>query len=269
MSETRIVDADGRVLGTVDLGEAKPDPPVDTKPDPPTQAEIDAAIAARVAAAMAEVPDPIPRDSTNAFAKYDYASADAVFRAVRPVLAKHGLSVRQQEQSFELLEREKSTQVKITYAISFESADGCGTPDVRTQTDQMKGAQTLQAVATYALKYWLRSRLLLNTGDPDTDAEPKAEPTTQTAAKPKPRARKPPVQLKWRTNEDGVAICENRGDTGDGDYRRSLYRYLMEQIKALPVAGVDLFMDANELQLSLLPEQAREQLKLHARKRLE
>ena len=239
-----------------------------TTPDVWPQEKVDAAIATRVAAAMAEVPDPIPRDSRNQYASYDYASADAVFRAVRPVLAKHGLSVRQQEQSFELLDREKSTQVKVQYAISFECPEGCGTPDVRTQTDQMKGAQTLQAVATYALKYWLRSRLLLNTGDPDTDAEPKAEPTTQTAAKPKPRARKAPAQLKWRTNEDGVAICDNRAATRDDDYRRSLYRYLMAQIKALPLAGVALFMEANETNIADLPDPAQHQLNVTASTRL-
>lgn len=57
----------------------------------------------RVAAAMAEI-EHISFDATNHFAKYKYASTDAVFAHIRPILAKHELTVRCSEIDFEYRE---------------------------------------------------------------------------------------------------------------------------------------------------------------------
>ena len=118
----------------------------------------------------------IEKDETNEFAEYEYASADAIYSHVREEIANKGYSVWMNELSFDVLEGEKKKQwLKVTYEIGL-TADG-GRPDDKeleriTILAQYAGVQTCQAVRTYALKYFLRGRFLLPTGEKDADVTP-------------------------------------------------------------------------------------------------
>ena len=118
----------------------------------------------------------IEKDERNDFAEYDYASADAIYSHVREQIANKGYSVWMNEISFDVLEGEKKKQwLKVSYEIGL-TADG-GRPDDKeleriTILAQYAGVQTCQAVRTYALKYFLRGRFLLPTGEKDADVTP-------------------------------------------------------------------------------------------------
>ena len=144
--------------------------------------------------AILECPRSIPKDSRNYHAKYDYASADAVFQSVAKPLAEAGLATWINEVSVDVVEGKKGADgkegpkwVKTTYEIAL-TPGGLAPPDGKaervTVMAQLLSAQTLQAVRTYAIKYFLRTKLLLATGEiqDDVDNQPKGTPT-QAATK--------------------------------------------------------------------------------------
>ena len=129
-----------------------------------------------VAGMILDTAGTIEKDERNDFAEYDYASADAIYSHVREEIASKGYSVWMNEISFDVLEGEKKKQwLKVSYEIGL-TADG-GRPDDKeleriTILAQYAGVQTCQAVRTYALKYFLRGRFLLPTGEKDADVTP-------------------------------------------------------------------------------------------------
>ena len=145
----------------------------------------------RVCAVMAEA-KAVRRDSSNRFAKYDYASADAVYDAVRPLLAKHGLGVRHEIEPIEKMEHRGVEFLILPIGVWLESTDGAEAIAhyrIPLNTSGQKGVrldpQVIQAATTYAVKYFIRSRFLLNTGDPDADAaQPQEVPATETKQAP-------------------------------------------------------------------------------------
>ncbi len=133
-------------------------------PSTPHNAEI----SRRVSAAMADLAR-VPRNGRNDFAKYNYATADDVFDAVRPVLARHNLEVRMTEAESEVITygegKEQKRAIRLKYEIGFAGTQ----PETRTMFVMLRDAQSLQAAATYTLKYWLRTKLLLSTGETDDE----------------------------------------------------------------------------------------------------
>ena len=168
--------------GKTDKRKTKPpaeDKPVEvTTPTPDTtlSPEDIRDVAARnpVAGVVLATPDPVEKDQTNEFADYQYASADAVYAHVRAEIAKLGLSVWQDEIAFEVVEGEKNKSwLKITYELGFDDKGEkpAGPLERRTILIQYTGVQTCQAAVTYGLKYWLKGKFQLPTGEQEADAE--------------------------------------------------------------------------------------------------
>ena len=148
----------------------------------------------------------VTKDARNEHSRYDYASADAVYRHVRGVIFGAGLTVVQTEKELEFESRTNkagkvSTWCRAVYDLGF--AEVGQKPKVVEQVTvmvQITGSQSLGAARTYALKYWLRGKFLLATGDQAEDLDGQAaEWARQTPAtrkpKPKPKPSKPKPKL--------------------------------------------------------------------------
>lgn len=128
-------------------------------------------ILARVCRAMDQVKAVEKRDEApKAVGGYAYASADDVYDSVRKILAKNRLAPQQDELEcqIERVEGKDGKMVaylRLRYSIGFIGER----PVNRSIMLQYNGPQSFQAAATYVLKYWLRGRLLLSTGEGDLD----------------------------------------------------------------------------------------------------
>ena len=110
----------------------------------------------------------IRKDARNSYAKYDYATADAVFEHIRPLLGDFGLVIETYETDAEITDG----LFRATYSFTLRHVDGSTTtPETVLIANKFVGPQSLQAARTYALKYWLRSKFVLATGDADMDAQ--------------------------------------------------------------------------------------------------
>ena len=171
----------------------------------------------RIAAAMADVRT-IPQRGENKYSHYHYATADDVYDALRPILARHGLTVWQKIHGMREFDHNGVTFLIMDVATGLDGED----PDtilptpVPLSTASSKGvkldAQAIQAGLTYAQKYYLRSRFLLATGDPDADAD--APQIVDASTQPKAASRRKQVtqrreetaKLSYRI--DGLAILD-------------------------------------------------------------
>lgn len=119
----------------------------------------------------------LKKDGKNTHANYQYSTADNVYDATREALAKEGLSIYQSEvsMSFETVRTRsgETTLILIAYDIGIQTEDGKPPETLErcTGSATFNGPQSLAACRTYAMKYYLRGKLLIPTGDPETDAE--------------------------------------------------------------------------------------------------
>lgn len=108
----------------------------------------------------------------NDHGKYVYVSVDDVKDHVRPLLSEAGLHISVSEKSFELIGVENKSGVttcaRITYAITLRHISGEELPpDIITIVLPYTGAQTAGAARSYAVKEWMKSTLLVSTGEKD------------------------------------------------------------------------------------------------------
>ena len=146
--------------------------------------------------AVSKIAGKIPYDAQNPEKNYAYTSADAIFAAVRDALAEEGLGVWMQEDDIQIIPQNegiwKRPWWRVRYGLAL-TADA-GPPEdgqeieYRTVVVPWVSDKSLASAATYALKYYLRSKLLIATGeDDDLDAQPGGEGTdTPTGPEPEP-----------------------------------------------------------------------------------
>ena len=139
----------------------------------------------KVCNAMAEV-GAVPKRAQNKHGGYFYATADDVYDSVRKILAKAGLVPKSTQTDCQIEHvgegKDRKTWLRIDFALKFLGEE---TPDEKTIMLQFFGPQSFQAASTYALKYWLRDRLLLSTGEGDLDnyeTDPDSTPDQQPPA---------------------------------------------------------------------------------------
>ena len=160
----------------------------------------------KVSAVMAEIKK-IPHDSENRWAGYRYASADAVYLALRPIMAKHGLAVRHTCSEPVPLSHRDAEFLILPVSVGWEGDEYTAHHYVPLNTAGKKGvtlsAQDMQAAITYAVKYFLRTRLLLDTGEPDADDSVRQDvvPNPEPAAFPR-------LQGKTIAMSDGSGVAE-------------------------------------------------------------
>lgn len=157
----------------------------------------------------------LKKGDKNDHGKYAYVSVDDVKDHVRPILAKHGLHVSVCEVSFDLIGVESrngvTSSARICYDITLRHVSGEALPPDRiTIVLPYTGAQTAGAARSYAVKEWMKSTLLVSTGEKDAiiggaDADAyEQQDYTAPAPKSSYRARK----------EDGPAFEEIQKNLG-------------------------------------------------------
>jgi hypothetical protein len=114
----------------------------------------------------------LKKGDKNDHGKYAYVSVDDVKDHVRPLLAAQGLIVSVSETAFDMIGVEGrngiTTSARISYAIQIRHVSGEFLPsDAITIVLPFTGAQTAGAARSYAVKEWMKSTLLVSTGEKD------------------------------------------------------------------------------------------------------
>ncbi len=145
-----------------------------------TQEDKHQNLAAAICAVMSEVKR-LEKADKNAFANYKFTSVDDFKDAVRPLMAKHGLSLHINEKSFDIKEFESTDKAgkpkKITAAIFkytlrlYHIGGGVSKPENRSVAFPFVGAQTSGIALSYTIKEWFKSRFLVSSGDQNEEAD--------------------------------------------------------------------------------------------------
>ena len=147
------------------------------------QDSMPAKVAAAVNAIMGEVPK-LPKTARNKHGNYDFTSIDDFLGAIRPLCAKHGLIISQDEECFEFKQLtnkdgQPSNWLTLTfrYTLVHSSGETWGHRPARTiMCNAAMGAQAFGAAQSYSLKQFLRSLFQIATGEPDIDADTDSDP---------------------------------------------------------------------------------------------
>lgn len=136
------------------------------------------AVAKAVSSVMGGVTK-LKKSEHNNHGNYDFASVDDFLEAIRPLCAKAGLIISQDEESQELKQTTKAdgkpaTWLKMTfsYTLIHSSGETWGHRPTRTvMVTAGMGAQAFGAAQSYGLKQFMRSLFQVATGEPDLDAD--------------------------------------------------------------------------------------------------
>lgn len=156
-------------------------------------------VAAAVAAVMGDVPK-LAKGEKNSHGNYNFASIDDFLEAVRPLCAKSGLIIIQDEESFEMREgRDKYEKpvswlvVRFRFTLAHASGETWAHRPARTiMVNAAMGSQAFGSAQSYALKQFERSLFQIATGESgadDADSHkqdnlPAGRSTTKTGASP-------------------------------------------------------------------------------------
>lgn len=190
---------------------------------------IPPAVAKAICDVMADVPR-LNKGETNTHGKYNFASIDDFLEAVRPLCAKHGLIIMQDEESYE------SDGGWLTMRFAFTLAHSSGeTWHQRIHRSIMvnakMGAQAFGAGQSYALKQFMRSAFQIATGEAGNDVDAHAAsklPNTGQAWRgplPKMKLKGEMKSLSERMASHGLAT------TGDLQAIVDEYSAVIEQAK--------------------------------------
>ena len=139
----------------------------------------------------------VGKEGRNEHDKYNFASIDDFLAMVNPVCADAGLIFPMQEDGIEDFTRKgkfgDSSWMRVRWQITVMHISGQSLPPVlRTVEVLRNGAQAYGSAQSYALKQFLRSFLLIPTGDKDdADLQPTAEGTIEPARRPEPSRQAP------------------------------------------------------------------------------
>lgn len=145
----------------------------------------------------------IGKDSENSFDRYKFRGIDAVYNALAPLLAKHGLCVLPRIIERESVERtsrkgEPMFYVTVTAEFDFVAAEDGSTHTVRTYGEAMdRSDKATNKAMSAAYKYAAFMAFAIPTeGDNDADAftpevEPAARGTKQESAVSPPQPKEP------------------------------------------------------------------------------
>lgn len=162
---------------------------------------------ARIAHVMAKMPE-VMRNEANNHGGYMYAGADAVYRAVRGLLAEACLSVLLDIDGLEMekvrnAKGEDKMWIRVKAAITLTGPDGGDAPVTRHLMLPLTGPQTFEAAVTYLQKQFLRQRFLIDTGERDADT---FAPVDIEGVEEDPLRDLSPGDLVLQCNEDGLHV---------------------------------------------------------------
>ena len=133
------------------------------------------------------------------FAKYRYTTADQLFDQIRPLLAKHGFTLFCDECKVEITDisaKSGGRLVLSTFAMWFEyGGERVGEIERMTVGNAVTSPQSLCASRTYAVKYYLRNKLLININEKDEDqiGQNQADRIRDSAFDPRARSKRQPT----------------------------------------------------------------------------
>ncbi len=130
---------------------------------------IPAAVAKAICMVMADVPK-LGKGEKNQHGNYNFASIDDFLEAVRPLCAKHGLIIIQDEEAFEM--KEGWLVMTFRFTLAHSSGETWAHRPTRTIMVSAKmGSQAFGAAQSYALKQYMRSLFQIATGEKGNDAD--------------------------------------------------------------------------------------------------
>lgn len=139
-------------------------------------AETTGGLRAAICCVMADLKR-LKKADQNKFAHYDFTSVDDFKDALRPLMAKHGLSIHVTQSHFGFVEMEddkgKKRQIaQFDFEITLRHDSGEeDVPESMTVALPYTGAQTSGAARSYAIKEWMKSRFLASAGDMQEEAD--------------------------------------------------------------------------------------------------
>lgn len=156
---------------------------------------IPAKVAAAICAVMGDVPK-LGKGERNQHGNYNFASIDDFLEAVRPLCAKHGLIIMQDEESFDMKEGQNKRGeavrwllMRFRFTLAHTSGETWAHRPSRTiMVDASMGSQAFGAAQSYVLKQFERSLFQIATGEKDVDAD--AHPAADLPQANRPAARK-------------------------------------------------------------------------------
>jgi hypothetical protein len=162
-----------------------------------------AALAPALAAAQGEL-SPIVKDSVNPHFRSTYVSLDAILAAVRPVLARHGLSVVQGGGTPHTDEAGRALAVTVRTMLLHGSGEWIANDVLMPLAKQ--DAQGAGAAITYGRRYGLSALLALATEEDDDGNAASARPAARSAAAPAPAKAAPARQAPGPLAADVAAV---------------------------------------------------------------
>jgi hypothetical protein len=134
----------------------------DTTPIPPK-------VATAICAVMGDVPK-LGKGEKNSHGNYNFASIDDFLEAVRPLCAKHGLIIAQDEESVENVNG--WLMIRFAFTLAHVSGETWPAKQMRTAMVNAKmGSQAFGAAQSYALKQYMRALFQIATGEKGNDAD--------------------------------------------------------------------------------------------------
>lgn len=219
-------------------------------------------IATAIAAVMAEVPK-LQKGEKNSHGNYNFASIDDFLEAVRPLCAKSGLVIVQDEESFDMREGQDKfgkavNWLVIRYQFTLAHISGSTWAHRPTRTIMVNaamGSQAFGAAQSYALKQFERSLFQIGTGEKDADADahppadlPKHKATAKRTTNENGAESKPAEALAGEPRAVMVGLSEN--DEPDWRGWGAAMKATLQQAEFAPV--IHAWWDANEAQLKNL-----------------
>ena len=126
-----------------------------------------------IADAITKVMEAVPKlekTEKNTHGSYNFASIDDFLEAVRPLCAKNGLIIIQDEEAFEA----RDSWLTMTFAFTLAHTSGetwTRRPRRTIMVSSKMGAQAFGAAQSYALKQFMRSLFQIATGEKGQDAD--------------------------------------------------------------------------------------------------
>lgn len=183
---------------------------------------------------MAEVRR-LEKADNNAHANYKFTSVDDFKDALRPLFARHGLTVRCDQTAFAMFPVKSKNGETLAAQFDFEftlaTAAHEDKPERSTVVLPYTGAQTTGIARSYALKEYLKTRVMASSGDQeDADFAPTGEYQPAPNAAPKAASRSTYSELQeslrgCSTREDVLKWAAEHAsqiDTLPNDWRQTL-----------------------------------------------
>lgn len=189
-------------------------------------------LAAAICAVMGEVPR-LKKGEKNSHGNYNFASIDDFLEAVRPLCAKHGVIILQDEDEFEVVE--SWLRVKYGFILAHSSGETFMLRLRRSILVNAKmGSQASGAGQSYVLKQFMRSLFQIATGEGDADSHEQGQLPAKAKAADKPAWRGPlqTTALKQAMRDLSARMTGGTlGTTGDLEAVKEEYAAIIEQAK--------------------------------------